>query len=130
MNPNSEAAFTFRLPPIPNGLSPNARLHWAAKAKLTAQYREWARIGCLAAMREHPECGPYPWRSVLVQLTYHGSMMRDRDNMIAKAKALFDGLADAGLVGNDRLITHLPPAAIGKGQRDRHVIVRVLQGEK
>lgn len=77
-------------------------------------------------MFDHPECAPYPWPSATVQLTFHSSMMRDRDNMLAKAKSLFDGLADAGLIGNDRMLTHEPPVAIS-GRKDPHVIVTVRQ---
>ena len=82
---------TISLPYPPANLSPNARLHWAAKARAVRVYRliAWTNAyGYLADTSERP---------LPVQITFHppDRRRRDRDNMIAAFKAGADGIADA-----------------------------------
>lgn len=93
--------------PLPNkNLSPNARCHWRVKAKATKRARADA---CIAG---YCECrGSRPrWSSATVQATFffRSKIRRDRDNLLASLKAVFDGLADSGLIANDSGLTHLP----------------------
>jgi crossover junction endodeoxyribonuclease RusA len=80
------------LPWPPKQLSPNARLHWATKAKAVASYR--SDCGWRArAQGVHPVDVKY----LPMRVTFHppDARRRDRDNLIASCKALMDGLSDA-----------------------------------
>ena len=81
----------FVLPWPPKGLSPNARLHWAARSKPKKQYREACRLQVLAQ-------GARPMEGCLrVQMEFvpPDRRKRDWDNLVASMKAGLDGLADA-----------------------------------
>lgn len=100
---NSERlVVTLRLPP--RILSPNARPHWAAKARAVRQYREAAY---LLALAERP---PRPMRRARVTATFYfpSRRRRDPDNLLASLKPAFDGLADAGVVTDDSGLIHMP----------------------
>ena len=89
-------------------LSPNARVCWQAKSRMTKRYRKiaWAEGLSVIGRRSAPR-----WKTAIVQATFYltTSHKRDRDNLIASLKAALDGLADAGIVANDRGFIPLPP---------------------
>lgn len=90
----------FVLPWPPKGLSPNARLHWAALSKLKKQYREACRLQVLAQ-------GAQPMEGCLrVQLEFvpPDRRKRDWDNLVASMKAGLDGLADALQVDDSQFV--------------------------
>jgi crossover junction endodeoxyribonuclease RusA len=80
------------LPWPPSKLSPNARIHWAPKRKLTQEYRS-------ACFYEARKSGVWPLDCDKLPLTITfcppDRRGRDRDNMIASFKAGQDGLSDA-----------------------------------
>ena len=88
----------------PRELSPNARPHWAAKARAVRQYREAAY---LLALAEQPA---RPMRRARVTATFffRDKRRRDGDNLLASLKPAFDGLADAGIVADDSAMIHMP----------------------
>lgn len=90
---------TVILPWPPKELSPNAKLHWAKKAKFTKGYRHtaWA-----LALEAKVTCNKD--EKVEMEITFYppDKRHRDYDNMVASIKAGLDGLADA-LQVNDRL---------------------------
>jgi Holliday junction resolvase RusA-like endonuclease len=92
------------LPLPPRELSPNARPHWAAKARAVRQYRETAYLSALA------ECRARPLRvaRVTARFYFRTQRRRDRDNLLASLKPAFDGIADAGVVANDAGMIHMP----------------------
>ena len=96
-------------------LSPNGRVHWGAKQRATRQQRmaAWGLTLQAIGRNDAPR-----WTAATVKVTYfykvHGT--RDRDNALAKLKAAFDGMADAGLVVNDSAFTYLP---VGESEIDR-----------
>jgi len=95
---------TLRLPH--RCLSPNARCHWATKARETKGYRSTAKVLTMCELNSaRPE-----WPAATVSITYNHLVKRnrDRDNALACLKSAFDGLADAGLIKNDSGLTHLP----------------------
>lgn len=102
----------------PKELSPNARPHFMAKARLTKKYRSTA---AMLARLKRPE---KPWETALVQTTWYfkTNRKRDRDNLLASMKAAFDGLADGGVVGDDAGFVHLPPVIEIDKERPRVVI--------
>lgn len=81
------------------GLSPNSRVHWAAKSKLTRSHRRTAAVLCLEAMTGANWAAPLLPK---VSVTFHPAdkRRRDLDNCISSMKAYHDGIADA-LYRND-----------------------------
>ena len=73
-------------------LSPNARPHWAAKARAVKAAREQAKYLLLAAMQ-----GGRVGDKLAMTWTFHPPTRRryDRDNLVAACKSYQDGIADA-----------------------------------
>jgi crossover junction endodeoxyribonuclease RusA len=86
------------LPWPPSILSPNARSHWAARAKYAKAYRR----ACWALTLE-AKLPPTPAGRVRIAIEFvpPDRRCRDLDNMLAATKPGLDGLADA-LGVNDR----------------------------
>lgn len=89
-------------------LSPNARVHWAVKAKANKKARIESWAAAQIAMHEANENGA--WREATCQVHWYArdQRRRDKDNALASLKATFDGLVDAGLLHDDSALTHLP----------------------
>lgn len=83
------------LPLPPRALSPNARCHWAAKARNAKFARDLANL----TASEHRPAKPYG--AVAYRLIAWTANPTDDDNIIAQCKAYRDGIADAGIVTND-----------------------------
>lgn len=83
---------TFTIPWPDRTLSPNARCHWARKAKAVKAARSLAAWTVRAAIQRKPG-----WGRVYVSMTFcpPDKRRRDRDNLIAGMKAATDGIADA-----------------------------------
>lgn len=96
------------LPLPPKELSPNARVHWRAKASKVKSYREAAKIEAMVAAHETGMDKPFSWVRIKATFYHTQNRGRDADNALASLKSAFDGLADAGIVTNDRKITHEP----------------------
>ena len=91
---------TLELPFPHRTLSPNARLHWRAKAKAVASYREscgwianeaFGRVGRLA-----------PPVQADVVFILPDRRRRDLDNLMAMLKPAWDGMVDGGLLEDDQ----------------------------
>lgn len=94
--------------PIPDpGLSPNARIHWAAKSRLTKQARQTACYTARQAVGFKP---PRLSVNLTAQVTFYvpDNRRRDADNAQARCKAYMDGLTDAEVWTDDHRVTHLP----------------------
>ena len=85
--PLSEAAITLPWPH--KGLSPNARLHWAAKAKLVKAAREQAGWTMLASMG----IGSWGWAAAKLVRSMHMGRDRQRELIafITKTAQLMEG---------------------------------------
>jgi crossover junction endodeoxyribonuclease RusA len=88
----------FPLPPVE--LSPNARVHWAKKAKAVQAYKEVVHYLAVDAMNEQR------WRRLekaIIYLTFCYTLRRKRDydNCLSSVKPLLDGLVSAGLLHDD-----------------------------
>lgn len=93
-------------PPLP--LRPNSRTHWRKKATAVKAYRIAAKVASIATLARRT---PPLWERATVRVTWR-CMKRihpDPDNIVASLKAAFDGLADAGIVVNDRGLWPLRP---------------------
>jgi len=125
----------------PSELSPNSRMHWRKKAKVTADYREecgWTAKAFIAD--QCPYCGPLsksrhlaltpPVRAV-VTFVVPDRRPRDMDNLLASLKAAWDGLTDAGvLTGDDaaRFAVERSGIRYEKGERFVEVELWSLEG--
>jgi crossover junction endodeoxyribonuclease RusA len=103
------------------GLSPNARLHWAKKAKLTKAARKDAWVTALAVRRRLPALGDGAI-NLDVEFCPPDHRRRDRDNLIASMKAANDGIADALGVDDSKFITTY---SIGEPVKGGAVLVTV-----
>lgn len=101
---------TITLPLPPRELSPNARVHYMAKARAVKKYRRWAATEAQVAMGTFSLKHAYFWTAATVRVRWFTRTRRrpDADNALASLKAAFDGMADAGLFANDRGLTHKP----------------------
>lgn len=96
-----ERGRTWRID-IPAGqelLNANQRLHWAAKARITKQLRSDAFL--LAKYRKIPRLKRAHILCVYEPPT-RGRGVTDVHNLTLSAKALVDGLVDAGVLEDDR----------------------------
>ena len=89
-------------------LSPNARCHWAVKAKANKRSTEEAWAACQIAMHEANEKGGWTEATCQVHWFARDNRRRDKDNCLASLKPTFDGLVDGGLLKDDSALTHLP----------------------
>lgn len=88
------------LPFPPSELSGHANGHWKAKAAVTKQHREWARLATLAARPVVPETG-----DILVRIRFVPPDRRsDRTNFANRMKAPLDGIAEALRVNDRRFL--------------------------
>lgn len=94
-------------------LHPNARCHWAQKAKATKKARADAAIAALAAGVRRIEASAI---SVTAIFSPPDNRRRDTDGMLSSLKPTFDGIAD--VIGIDDSnweisIKRLPPVSGG-----------------
>lgn len=108
------------LPWPDNRLSPNARGHWAIKAKAVAAARSDAFYAAKAAGVPTLHEGP-----IRLVWTFHppDKRARDLDNMIACTKGVADGIADAWGVNDARFE---PTYRRGDPVKGGRVVVEVL----
>ena len=93
----------------PRELSPNARPHWAAKARAVRRYREMSGVCAMAEMRQQGFTKPFAHAFVLPIFTFPRDARRDLDNLAASLKAGYDGLVDGGVVTDDRYLMPQTP---------------------
>ncbi len=109
-------------------LSPNARAHWAVRAKATKRARVEAWAACQVAMHEAGVKGGWTAATCAVHWFARDSRRRDRDNCLASLKATFDGLVDGGLLKDDSALTHLPLVLL-VDTRNPRVELQLREGE-
>lgn len=99
---------------------------YMAKARLTKKARGDAKLAGIAARYDANHS--HPWKRATLAATFyvkhHQSM--DEDGLIDWLKAYRDGLADAGIVENDRGFTNATPVLV-KG--DKHPRVEIVVTE-
>lgn len=86
-----EVTTTITLLPPAEFLNANQRYHWAKKAKLTAAWREAARVAALAQPPTH-----YDRAHVVCAIRFPTNHRRDVGNFYNTAKACLDGIVAAG----------------------------------
>ena len=91
------------LPWPPKVLNPNERPHHMAKSRAVKAYRAACGWACKAAKLTAPEDGDI---HIWIDFYQPDKRHRDEDNMLAAAKSLLDGLADALQVNDKRFKLH------------------------
>ena len=91
--------YTIPLPWPPRALHPNARTHWAARAKAAAKARADARH-----LAQAVGARALGWDGAAVRLTFcpPDRRVRDLDGVLSSCKAGCDGIADATGVDDSR----------------------------
>jgi hypothetical protein len=101
----------------PSALSGHAKGNWHAKAAVTAKHREWAKLATQAAKIAVPEGEG----DIRVVMTFYPPNRRgDRVNFPARAKPIWDGIADALGVNDSRF---LPSFQFGEPVKGGKVVV-------
>lgn len=124
---------TIVLPLPSRDVSPNSRGHWAKKARAVKQQRRDAFIAATLALypaderqRRKPR-----WKSASAKAVFYfrDARRRDRDNMAASLKGIYDGIVDAGILADDSGLTHEPIVFEVDKENPRVVIsIRPLTG--
>ncbi len=88
-------------------LSANARTHWATKAKKVKAARG---VAYWYAVEDSSRCQRQRWTNAISTVVWYAKTAThpDPDNALAMLKPYFDGLADAGVLANDRNLAHNP----------------------
>lgn len=71
-----------------------------------------------------------PWRGATVSSQWVVCAKWDQDNAIASLKPYLDGLADAGIVSNDRDFTVLPPEMVVSRKMDTGIWITIQKCEE
>jgi len=87
----------------PKQLSPNARLHWAQKARVAKKYRADCYMLTKQASVELPKTDKL---HLFVDFYMPDKRRRDQDNMEASMKSAYDGIAEALGVNDSRFVIH------------------------
>lgn len=122
------------IPIPPSRTKPNAgHGHMQAVARAVKQQRmDAATAAKLALINGNHQ--PPMWERAEVQATFWrrhpNSRLMDQDNAVSWLKHTWDGLQDAGIVRNDRGLTHLPPIQrLGKEACGRNEVVLDIVGK-
>lgn len=111
VEPSEEQVLVVTVPLPSRLLSPNARPHWAAKARAVKTARAqaaWVARQAIHANRHIAHL--FPARRAAVEYVFHwpDRRRRDDDNAVAACKAYRDGLVDGGALVDDSGVTLLP----------------------
>jgi crossover junction endodeoxyribonuclease RusA len=112
------------LPWPPSSLSPNARTHWAVKAKATRKARRDAYYAAREAGLGGMTGDEFRLKTIFNPPARYGY---DEDNLKARCKALYDGISDA-LGFDDKLFRH-EPVEIGDPVKGGSVRVEITAVE-
>lgn len=116
----------LRLPWPDKDMSPNARIHWARKAKAVKIARAFAFFKTKEAewhKMELPEGRLHIW----IDFYPPTKRMPDDDNMLSRCKAYRDGIADALKIDDKRFISH--PFVKNEVVKGGEVRIRIRGGQ-
>jgi Holliday junction resolvase RusA-like endonuclease len=89
-------AWAITFAPPADLISANDRLHWRKRAELTKAWRDAALVHALSK-----SVGPFDRAHITVAIRFATNHRRDVGNYYPTAKAIVDGLVDAGLLEDD-----------------------------
>lgn len=82
-------------------LSANDRLHWTVRNTRTRIWRQAAYIHALRAKRGIRTVWPWPHARIVMTIAWPDDRRRDVGNYQLTAKAIVDGIVDAGILRDD-----------------------------
>lgn len=128
-HPHATEPRTIRivLPYPPSELSPNARCHWAAKAKKIKKYRQDARLFALEMTKGEKGIFVRPLMRLAFYAKDKRSGFKDGDNAIGAFKAGRDGIADSGMVADDSVFDIASPIVLGVDKENPRVEVIITE---
>jgi crossover junction endodeoxyribonuclease RusA len=88
--------YRLEIPAYPGWLTLNGRPHWAVKARVTKTYRALAHTQSMMAKLPRIERA-----YVIAELFFATNRRRDPHNWMPTAKAIVDGMVDAGVFPDD-----------------------------
>jgi Holliday junction resolvase RusA-like endonuclease len=94
-------SITITFPMPDSKLSLNSRIHWAVRQKLARHARSTARIASLAALAGRKPPG---WVKARYDLKayFKTAAFPDPDNLTTRLKSSLDGIADSGIIADDK----------------------------
>ena len=107
MNELTEPVIVLDLGLPPRKLHPNGRVAWREKATLTKAYRGYAADTTVLAMQKLSMKRPLLTKA-RIQFIFYVARRQDPDNLLAWMKSGIDGMADAGLLADDRDVAYEP----------------------
>lgn len=118
-------SITIILPIPARKLSPNARTHWAEKAKLTKASRKAAHLAALEALNLRKPPG---WIKAKLEVKAYFKTLTfpDPDNFIASLKSSIDGIADSGIILDDKALWPERPT-FAKDSRNPRVEITITE---
>lgn len=124
---------TIKLPLPSRTLSPNAsrQIHFGTKGRAVKKARMDAGLAAIDMMNrlfpgQRTKWIPWNKATALCRFYFKTNRGQDGDNALGSCKAYFDGLADAGVVVNDKVIQHLAPE-IHFDKNDPRVEIEILE---
>jgi crossover junction endodeoxyribonuclease RusA len=123
----TQQRIVLTMPHPPASLSPNGRAHWRRKAADTRD----VRLGAMLTTRDAiwMDVVDHPWPSARMDICWlFAGTEPDSDNVVARLKAVRDGIADACLVSNDRDI-HIGTVTMERVPRKEQGVVLTLVRE-
>ena len=112
------------LPLPPREVSPNARVHWAKKARAAKRYKISAELVTEMAIKEqgYPEgLGEFMIHPIFY---FPVRRRRDRDNLLASLKSAFDGVAQAMDIDDSQFAYVSPTIEYSKDDPRVELLVR------
>lgn len=114
-------SITITLPLPYKQLAPNARVNWTIKSKLTKAHRKVAHLRTVAALKGN---APEGWMKSKLEVSAYFPTYRfpDPDNFMASLKAYEDGIADSGVIVDDKSLQLEKPIFAKDARRPRVVL--------
>lgn len=123
----------IEIPIPPRHTQPNARAHWRTKAKAAKLQRYDAGM-CAKTTLVLQKIPPPHWKEATIRAVFYRPGSNDRradaDNLVAWLKASVDGIADAGIIANDRDLTWLPVSQVlGRAADGNRKVLLIVEGD-
>ena len=121
--------YKITVPLPPQEVKANARPHRMAKVRMTAKYRALAWACALEATEgAKPRMERAIERSLFVHKDARG--ISDPDNLLYSLKAVWDGFQDAGVLADDRHLTHEPieQTTVAESNLESGVHIEIREG--
>lgn len=113
----------IKIDALPKSINQSGRLHWAVKNKIVS---EWKNLVNLAVGNRGPK---EPLEKAEIIYTRYSSRCLDFDNLVNSYKAVQDGLVEAGVIKDDKVVNIGYPTYkwIKAPQKQGHITIEILE---